>query len=115
MLWDGRHDILFRVATDGGARRKRKDIEMHNSYIKTAALGVAITVADALIAGVPLNNLQGTGGIAFNPLASTAGLPWDGDGGGDSTNAVEHSALNGKVSRPQIGAWYVNLNDAGIN
>ena len=65
--------------------------------------------------GVPLNNLQGTGGIAFNPLAYTAGLPWDGDGGGDSTNAVAHSALNGKVSRPQVGAWYVNLNDAGIN
>ncbi len=67
--------------------------------------------------GVPLNNLQGTGGIAFNPLAYTAGLPWDGDGGGNSTNAVEKtdSALNGVVSRPQIGAWYVNLNDAGIN
>jgi hypothetical protein len=42
-------------------------------------------------------------------------LPWDGDGGGDTTNEVEHSALNGKVSRPQVGAWYVNLNDAGIN
>ena len=71
----------------------------------------------AAYAGVPLNNLQGTGGIAFNPLAYTAGLPWDDDGGGDSTNAVEKtdSALNGIVSRPQIGTWYVNLNDAGIN
>ena len=48
-------------------------------------------------------------------MAYTAGLPWDGDGGGDTTNEVEHSALNGKVSRPQIGAWYVNLNDASIN
>ncbi|MBQ4193996.1 MAG: DUF3034 family protein, partial [Clostridia bacterium] len=69
----------------------------------------------AAYGGVPLNNLQGTGGIAFNPLAYTAGLPWDGSDGGDSTNAVAHSTLNGKVSRPQIGAWYVNLNDAGIN
>ena len=25
------------------------------------------------------------------------------------------SALNGVVSRPQLGAWYVNLNDAGVN
>ena len=25
------------------------------------------------------------------------------------------SPLNGVVSRPQLGAWYVNLNDAGIN
>ena len=77
----------------------------------------AATIGALAYGGVPLNNLQGTGGIAFNPLAYTAGLPWDGDGGGNSTNAVEKtdSALNGVVSRPQIGAWYVNLNDAGIN
>ena len=76
----------------------------------TASAGVWATA----YGGVPLNNLQGTGGIAFNPLAYTAGLPWDGDDGG-ATNDVAHSALNGIVSRPQLGAWYVNLNDAGIN
>ena len=85
------------------------------SKIIRLTLAAAITAAGGATAGVPLNNLQGTGGIAFNPLAYTAGLPWDGDDGGDTTNAVEHSALNGKVSRPQVGAWYVNLNDAGIN
>ena len=87
------------------------------STSKIIRLTLAATIAAAVVAygGVPLNNLQGTGGIAFNPLAYTAGLPWDGDDGGDTTNAVEHSALNGKVSRPQLGAWYVNLNDAGIN
>ena len=85
------------------------------SKIIRLTLAAAITAAGGATAGVPLNNLQGTGGIAFNPLAYTAGLPWDGDDGGDTTNAVEHSALNGKVSRPQLGAWYVNLNDAGIN
>ena len=81
------------------------------------SFSAAATIGTLAYGGVPLNNLQGTGGIAFNPLAYTAGLPWDGDGGGDSTNAVEKtdSALNGVVSRPQIGAWYVNLNDAGIN
>ena len=79
------------------------------------SLSAAALASAAVHGGVPLNNLQGTGGIAFNPLAYTAGLPWDGDDGGDTTNAVEHSALNGKVSRPQLGAWYVNLNDAGIN
>lgn len=56
-------------------------------------------------AGVPLNNLQGTGGIAFNPLAYTAGRQRDG-----GTNA-----LDGIVSNPQLGAWYVNLNDADVN
>lgn len=66
----------------------------------------AAGIASAAHAGVPLNNLQGSGGIAFNPLAYTAGLPWD---GGDT------NALNDIVSRPQVGAWYVNLNDADIN
>ena len=81
------------------------------------SLSAAALTSAAVYGGVPLNNLQGTGGIAFNPLAYTAGLPWDDDGGGDSTNAVEKtdSPLNGVVSRPQVGAWYVNLNDAGIN
>ena len=81
------------------------------------SFSAAATIGALAYGGVPLNNLQGTGGIAFNPLAYTAGLPWDGDGGGNSTNAVEKtdSALNGVVSRPQLGAWYVNLNDAGVN
>jgi len=89
-----------------------------SKIIRTAiSFAAGAYISTAAHAGVPLNNLQGTGGIAFNPLAYTAGLPWDDDGGGDSTNAVEKtdSVLNGKVSRPQIGAWYVNLNDAGIN
>ena len=85
--------------------------------IRTIVASLVAAASASLTAGVPLNNLQGTGGIAFNPLAYTAGLPWDDDGGGDSTNAVEKtdSALNGVVSRPQLGAWYVNLNDAGVN
>ena len=85
--------------------------------IRTIVASFAAAASASLTAGVPLNNLQGTGGIAFNPLAYTAGLPWDDDGGGDSTNAVEKtdSPLNGVVSRPQLGAWYVNLNDAGID
>ena len=88
---------------------------VRTAFSSLAAVVVGVGIHSAAYGGVPLNNLQGTGGIAFNPLAYTAGLPWDGSDGGDSTNAVAHSALNGKVSRPQIGAWYVNLNDAGIN
>ena len=90
----------------------------NNKIVRTViSLSAAALASAAVHGGVPLNNLQGTGGIAFNPLAYTAGLPWDDDGGGDSTNAVEKtdSPLNGVVSRPQVGAWYVNLNDAGIN
>ena len=71
-----------------------------------AALSFAAAAIGTAYGGVPLNNLQGTGGIAFNPLAYTAGQPWE---GGDT------NSLNGIVSKPQIGAWYVNLNDAHIN
>lgn len=93
--------------------KNENDNKLFRSII---SLSAAVAAGALAYGGVPLNNLQGTGGIAFNPLAYTAGLPWD-DGGGDATNAVEKtdSVLNGIVSRPQIGAWYVNLSDAGIN
>ena len=85
-------------------------------FIRTViSVSAAAGIFSAAHAGVPLNNLQGAGGIAFNPLAFTAGRPWDGADGGGSTNAVEHSALNGIVSRPQFGAWYVSLDDARID
>ena len=87
-----------------------------SSIVRTiSAAATAVGIFSAAHGGVPLNNLQGAGGIALNPLAYTAGRPWDGADGGGSTNDVEHSALNGIVSRPQFGAWYVNLNDADIN
>lgn len=73
---------------------------------QNAILIASTILATAAFGGVPLNNLQGSGGIAFNPLAYTAGLPWDGG---------ETNRLNGVVSKPQIGTWYVNLNDAGVN
>ena len=88
----------------------------NEKFVRTViSFSAAVGIFSAAHAGVPLNNLQGAGGIAFNPLAYTAGRPWDGADGGDSTNEVEHSSLNGIVSRPQFGAWYVNLNDADIN
>ena len=89
-------------------------MNISNKNIKIATLA-GVAAAGSLFAGVPLNNLQGTGGIAFNPLAYTAGRPWSGDDGGDTTHIVEASALDGIVSRPQLGAWYVNLTDAEIN
>ena len=43
--------------------------------IRPVLTSLAVAASATLLAGVPLNNLQGTGGIAFNPLAYTAGLP----------------------------------------
>jgi len=59
--------------------------------------------AVAAEAGVPLNGLQGDGGIAFNPLAYLAGT-YD-----------KNSSLGDVVSKPQVGTWYVNLDHGDIN
>lgn len=76
--------------------------------MNTKILATALTalVASTTFAGVPLNNLQGQGGIAFNPLAYTAGQPWEGG---------ETNVLNDIISKPQVGGWYANLSDADIH
>lgn len=77
---------------------------------KQNGLGLEWIVAAGLVAatahaGVPLNGLQGDGGIAFNPLAYTAG----------TYSENEKDGLGSWISRPQVGTWYVNLDDANIN
>lgn len=81
---------------------------MNTNTISTfsIAFGLVALAATSALGGVPLNNLQGTGGIAFNPLAYTAGQPWE----GEETNTISRI-----VSKPQGGTWYVNLPDAEIN
>ena len=86
--------------TKNGHAQKRR------AAARALALSAAVLAAGVAAGGVPLNNLQGTGGIAFNPLAYTAGLPWEGAG---------TSNFNAFVSKPQVGTWYVNLGDAGID
>lgn len=73
-----------------------------NSFIAAALIGTTFTT----FAGVPLNNLQGTGGIAFNPLAYTAGRTWE-EGGTNTLDKI--------ISKPQVGSWYANLTDADIH
>jgi hypothetical protein len=59
--------------------------------------------------GVPLNNLEGVGGIAFNPLAYPAG--------NGTPEAKDEDAATKKhiFGLPQIGAWYVHLGDSSID
>lgn len=61
-------------------------------------------VAGAVQAGVPLNNLEGVGGIAFNPLAYPANPQSDWITNGEFT-----------LSKPQFGVWYVNLHNVDVN
>lgn len=50
-----------------------------SKFVRTAiSSAIAAFAIGTSCGGVPLNNLQGAGGIAFNPLAYTAGLAWEG-------------------------------------
>jgi hypothetical protein len=57
--------------------------------------------AQALWAGPPLVNLEGVGGVAFNPLAYPA------DSTGDKTHLA--SGKTDILGEPRFGSWYVNL------
>jgi hypothetical protein len=58
-------------------------------------------------AGVPCTNLEGVGGVAFNPLAYPAN---------PGTSLGDPNSDFGKMlGKPQIGAWYVNLGEAKID
>lgn len=59
--------------------------------------------------GVPLNNLEGVGGIAFNPLAYPAG------NGTPETKDKDAATKKHIFGLPQIGAWYVHLGDSSID
>jgi len=56
--------------------------------------------------GVPLNSLQGNGGVAFNPLAYLSGQNQD---------PAATNSWDGVFSKPQFGAWYVSLGDVNVD
>lgn len=66
----------------------------------TTLILASALLATSAVAGVPLNGLQGEGGIAFNPVAFVAG-----------TYAEESQT----VSAPQVGFWYTRLDSADID
>ena len=67
-----------------------------------AAYWALLVLLQGALAGVPFNNLQGAGGAAFNPLAYPA-----------RQNAAEGD--DSPISKPQFGAWYVNLGDVDVD
>lgn len=74
-------------------------------HVSLMAAVIALTTAlfaGTAFAGPPFINLEGVGGVAFNPLAYPAITP-DKDGSQDF------------VAKPRIGTWYVNLNDADVD
>jgi hypothetical protein len=76
---------------------------MKRQLLIISVITFLIASAGPLKAGVPLNNLQGVGGIAFNPLAYPAGQ-----------NAKEGN-VSQRLSNPQFGGWYVKLSKAHVD
>lgn len=60
-------------------------------------------------AGVPLNNLEGVGGIAFNPLA------YPGGNGSPEAKEGEDANKSRVFGLPQLGGWYVHLGDVDVD
>ena len=71
-----------------------------NTSILSILAVLVIISATTVFGGVPLNSLDGAGGIAFNPLAYTAG------------GKLED---NDWITKPQLGVWYVKLSDSNIS
>lgn len=68
----------------------------------------AVMFTGSVQAGVPFVNLEGVGGVAFNPLAYLAvAAPKKGEEG------LKIGPVD--IGKPRIGAWYVNLNDTDID
>jgi hypothetical protein len=85
---------------------KEKEIfQMKKLIVSSLVILVSVFVNTVVLAGVPLNNLEGVGGIAFNPLAYPGG-----------TYSNEQKDSPGEFfSRPQIGAWNVHLGEVKID
>src|SRR5665648_209786 len=66
----------------------------------------ALGAASSVLAGPPLTNIEGVGGVAFNPLAYVANPV-----GKDETGLFGSTA----VSKPNVGAWYISLPDSDIS
>ncbi len=71
---------------------------------------ISFTELFSSFAGVPLNNLEGVGGVAFNPLAYLAGNQTT-----DPNKSNESLLQQIFTGKPQFGSWYVNLSDSKID
>jgi len=90
--------------------------------LRSAVLSILLLSAAGIAhAGAPFNDLEGAGGVAFNPLAYPGGNKEAGPAGStdkktDQTTTLPYlTEVTKYVSKPQFGTWYVNLSDVGVN
>jgi hypothetical protein len=72
------------------------------SIVMAVVALTAVLLTGSAQAGVPLVNLEGVGGVAFNPLAYPAA----------TFSKDDKQEL---VAKPRFGVWYVNLNGSDID
>ena len=83
--------------------------------IAAAALVVFSLLSSGIAhAGAPFNNLEGVGGVAYNPLAYLAGGKQS-DEDKANLDKTGFGAITRYIGKPQFGTWYVNLSDVGVN
>jgi hypothetical protein len=81
---------------------------MRNSILVVALFALTIVFsAEGVLAGPPFNNLEGVGGVAFNPLAYLA----------DSSADNSHLKIGDTdiIGKPRFGVWYVNLDHVNVD
>ncbi len=75
------------------------------NVILAFSLLTVVLLASSAFAGAPFNNLEGVGGVAFNPLAYLA------DSGSGHLKIKDKEILG----KPRFGAWYVNLDHVAVD
>ena len=84
-------------------------------HLTLAALVVfGLFFTSAAHAGAPFNNLEGAGGVAYNPLAYLGGSKASDPDKADIDKSPI-GAITRYIGKPQFGTWYVNLNDVNVN
>jgi hypothetical protein len=85
---------------------------MNKALVGVLVGGIVAVTGAVGLGGMPLNNIEGVGGIAFNPLAYPAG-----NGAPEAKDEKDEDAATKQqiLGLPQIGAWYVHLGDSSID
>lgn len=73
-----------------------------------------LLVSSVAHAGAPFNNLEGVGGVAYNPLAYLGGNKAQNPDKAD-WGKEPFSGLTKYIGKPQFGSWFVSLPDVNIN
>lgn len=97
--------MLFDQSTGESGTEKETPMTKVGRNVGIVFVLLGFSINGQALAGVPLNNVEGVGGIAFNPLAYPA----------NSDLTFDPNGIGKIFGKPQIGAWYVNLGESHID